>query len=107
MAHTFDELKHMTVAQLREIASEVEHEAVSGYTQLNKEKLLPALCSALGIDAHAHHEVVGINKAEVKTQIKALREQRDVALAAHDKVQLKRVRRKIHHLKRNLHKATR
>ena len=43
MAYTFDQLKGMTVAQLREIAAGIEHEAVKGYTQLNKEHLLTAL----------------------------------------------------------------
>jgi hypothetical protein len=53
MAHTYDELKHKTVAELREIAAGLDHEAVQGYTQLNKEHLLVALCKALGIDTHA------------------------------------------------------
>jgi hypothetical protein len=36
---SFEELKHKTVAQLREIAAGIEHDAVKGYTQLNKEHL--------------------------------------------------------------------
>ena len=106
MAHTFEELKHMTVAQLREIAAGSEHEALQGYTQLNKEHLLIAICKALGIETHAHHEVKGINKSELKSQIKELKKKRDEALAAHDHAQLKTVRRRIHHLKREIHKAT-
>jgi DNA-binding IclR family transcriptional regulator len=106
MAHTFEELKHKTVAELREIAASTEHAALQGYTQLNKEHLLVALCKALGIDMHQHHEVVGINKAAIKAQIKELKKQRDEALAAHDHAQLKTVRRKIHRLKRDIHKAT-
>ena len=47
MAHTYQDLKEMTVAQLREVASGLEHEAVQGYTQLNKEHLLLAVCQAL------------------------------------------------------------
>jgi hypothetical protein len=35
--HSYEELKHQTVAQLREIAAGIEHDAVKGYTQLNKE----------------------------------------------------------------------
>ena len=106
MAHTYEELKHKTVAQLREIAAGIEHEALQGYTQLNKEHLLVALCNALGIDMHQHHEVKGINKAEMKTLMKQLKGQRDEALAAHDHARLKMVRRRIHHLKRAIHKAT-
>ena len=85
MAYTFEELKHKTVAELREIAEGNEHEALQGYTQLNKEHLLVALCKALGIDMHQHHEVKGINKSTIKSQIKRLKEQRDEAIAAHDR----------------------
>lgn len=106
MAYTYDELKHKTVAELREIAATSEHEALQGYTQLNKEHLLQALARALGIDTHEHHEVRGINKTEIKTRIRALKKQRDEAIAAHDRAQLKTVRRQIHRLKRNIHKAT-
>lgn len=106
MAHTFEELKHKTVAELREIAAGIEHEAVKGYTQLNKEHLLQALCTALNIDMHAHHEVKGINKTQIKTKIKELKKIRDEALVAHDHAQLRTVRRKIHHLKRAIHRAT-
>ena len=47
MTHSYGELKKMTVAQLREIAAGTQHEAVQGHTQMNKEHLLQALCSAL------------------------------------------------------------
>lgn len=106
MAHTYEELKTKTVAQLREIAAGIEHEALHGYTQLNKDHLLVALCKALGIEMHEHHEVKGINKADIKAQIKKLKEQRDSAIEAHDRAQLKTVRRRIHYLKRMMHKAT-
>lgn len=106
MAYTYEELKHKTVAELREIAAGTEHEALQGYTQLNKEHLLAALCKALGIDTHQHHEVKGINKSELKAKMKQLKAKRDEALAAHDHAGLKSVRRQIHHLKRAIHKAT-
>ena len=105
MAYTFEELKHKTVAELREIAKGIEHEAVQGYTQLNKEHLLVAISKALGIQ-HEHHEVVGVDKAAIKSRIRELRKRRDEALAAHDHAQLKTVRRTIHRLKRQIHKAT-
>jgi len=50
--------------------------------------------------------VVGINKAKVKSQIRALRAKRDAAIEAGDRKQLKFVRRRIHALKRKIHKAT-
>ena len=43
MAHTYEELKTKTVAELREIAKGLDHEAVQGYTQLNKEHLPAAV----------------------------------------------------------------
>lgn len=106
MAYTHQELKHKTLAELRDIAKDIEHDAVKGYTQLNKEHLIVALCQALNIDIHEHHEVVGIDKAAIKSRIKALKAKRDAALAAHDHKQLKHARRSIHRLKRQIHKAT-
>jgi hypothetical protein len=105
MAHTFEELKHKTVTDLREMAKGIEHEAVQGYTQMNKEHLLVALSRALGIQ-HEHHEVIGVDKASIKSRIRQLKAKRQAALAAHDHAQLKAVRRNIHRLKRQIHKAT-
>jgi hypothetical protein len=106
MVHTFEELKHKTVGELREIAKGIEDDAVQGYTQLNKEHLLQAICKALHIDMHAHHEVRLANKARIKQQIHELKLKRDAALQARDHKQLKMVRRRIHSLKRSIHKAT-
>ena len=39
------------------------HEAVKGYTQMNKERLVVALSKALGIQ-HEHHDVVGLIKLQ-------------------------------------------
>ena len=104
--YTYEDLKKMTVAQMREVATGVEHEALQGYTQLRKEELLHALCQAFGLEEHVHHEVVGINKARTKTRIAAQKVKRDEALAAGDKVGLKRARRRIHRLKRKILRAT-
>ncbi|MBI1876054.1 MAG: hypothetical protein HYZ58_17075 [Acidobacteria bacterium] len=98
MSHTYEELKHKSVTELREIAKDLDHEAVKGYTQLNKEHLLPALCKALGIDAHVHHDAVGIDKPALKSRIRALQKERDAAVQTHDHSKLKSVRRAIHHL---------
>jgi hypothetical protein len=105
MEYTFEQLKHKTVVELREIAKGIEHEAVQGYTQLNKDHLLVAISKALGIQ-HEHHEVVGVDKAAIKSRIRELKKKRDEALTAHDHAQLKTVRRTIHRLKRQIHKAT-
>jgi len=106
MAYTHHELKHKTLAELRDIAKDIDHEALQGYTQLNKEHLVVAMCKALNIDIHEHHEVVGIDKTAVKSRIKDWKKKRDAALAAHDHAQLKRTRRSIHRLKRQINKAT-
>ena len=104
MAHTYEELKSMTVAQLREVAK--ENGEVHGYSSMHKEHLLHAICEALGLDEHVHHEVRGIDKAAIKAKIRELKVERDKYLEARDRVMLKRTRRKIHRLKRRIHKAT-
>lgn len=106
MAYTYEELKGKTLAELREIAAGIQHEAVQGYTQMNKDHLLPAVCKALGIDTHEHHHAVGIDKTGIKTRIHQLKHERDEALAGHDHAALKRIRRNIHNLKREIRKAT-
>jgi hypothetical protein len=107
MEYTYDQLKGMTVAELRDIAAGMQHEAVQGYTQLNKEHLLAAICKALNIDTHTRHKVkaAGIDKAAVKVQMKTLKKKRNAALEAHDHAQLKSLRRQMHELRRSLRKA--
>jgi hypothetical protein len=103
MAHTYDELKKKTIAELRDIAKGVENqEAVQGFSQLNKEHLLPALCKALGIDTYGHHHVEGIDKAGIKAKMRELRKQRDAAIEKHDSDVLKGIRRQIHRLNRQI-----
>ncbi len=106
MAHTYEELKGKTIAELRDIAKDVHHDAVQGFSQMNKEHLLPALCQALGIDTHEHHAAHGIDKARMKATIRELKKKRDQALEAHDSAQLKDVRRHIHHLNRQIRAHT-
>ncbi len=103
---TYEELKKKTVAQLREIAKELKHEAVQGYSQLNKEHLLKAICKALGIDSFTHHHAVGVDKTSIKARIKSLKQLRDESIANKDYKALKLARHRMHRLKRKLHKAT-
>lgn len=105
MEHTFKELKHMTVAQLREIAAETGEDGIKGYTQLNKEHLLEAICNFYHIDMHEHHDVVGIDKVKVKTRIKELKKERDAAIEKKDKIKLIAARKEIKKLKRELRRA--
>jgi hypothetical protein len=106
MDYTYEDVKHKTVAQLRDIAKDIDHEAVKGYTQLHKDQLIAAICTALGIEMHVHHEVVGIDKTAIKARIRRLKAERDEALAARDRKKLKPILRRIHRMKRQIHKAT-
>jgi hypothetical protein len=103
MAYTYQELKGKTIQELREIAKGADaQEVVQGYSQMNKDHLLPALCKALGVDARGHHTAAGIDKPAIKEKMRELRKERDAALAAHDRGALKSVRREIHHLNRQV-----
>ena len=104
MAFTYHELKEKNIAQLREIAKDLQHEAVQGYTQLNKEHLLVALCTALNVPLHEHHDAAGIDKAALKAKMRALKKDRVAALEAGDGEKLKAVRRNIHSLNRQIKK---
>lgn len=102
MAHTYHDLKDMTVAQLRELAKGVQHAAVQGYSQMNKDRLLPALCRALNVDMAEHHVAQGIDKPAIKARMRELKKKRDQALEGHDSGTLKSVRRQLHALNREI-----
>ncbi len=104
MAYTYHELKAKNITQLRDIAKDLKHEAVQGYTQLNKEHLLVALCTALDVPLHEHHDAAGIDKAAIKAKMRALKKDREAAVAAGDHEKLKAVRRSIHGLNRQIKK---
>jgi len=107
MSHTYDELKHKTVVELRAIAkeNEAEHESLKGYTQLNKDHLITTLCKALNLPMHASHEARGINKSELKAQLKLLKIEREKALADRDHAKLKNIRRHVHFLNHQIRRA--
>jgi hypothetical protein len=98
MAYTYDELKGKTLAELRDIAKGVAHDAVQGYSQMNKDHLLPALCQALGVSMHEHHVVGNFDKGALKARMKALRSERAAARDSGDHERLKAVRRHLHAL---------
>lgn len=101
MAYTYHELKEKTLQDLRDIAKDVSHDAVQGYSQMNKDHLLPALCKALGVPLHEHH-VSGIDKPAIKSAMHELKKQKQAALDAHDHARLKQLRRQIHRLNRQI-----
>ena len=104
--HTFESLSGMKVGELREIAKEMNHPAVDGYTKMKKEDLVTAICHALDIEDHVHHEVIGVDKQSIKARIRKLKKERDQAMKEHDHESLKKVRRQIRHYKHRLRKAT-
>ncbi len=108
MTPGYDELKKKTVEDLREIAKGLDHEAVKGFTQMNKEHLLPAVCKALGVEVHRHphHEARGIEKAKLKARMHALQAEKARAIEAGDRSKLKSLRREYHHLNRRIRAAS-
>ena len=103
MAYTYHELHGKTIEDLREIAKNIPNQdAVQGYSQMNKQHLLPALCKALGIDTKDHHDVVGIDKPAIKAKMRDLKKKRAAAVEAHDQNALKGIRRHLHSLNRQI-----
>jgi len=107
MPHSYEELKKKTIAELRAIAKDIQHEAVQGYTQLNKDHLLPAICKALGIDAHEHHAAAVAEKAAIKTRMREIKAACDKAVAGGDHAALHRLRREYHRLNHTLRTSAR
>lgn len=106
MAYTYHELKEKNVGELREIAKGIQHEAVQGYTQLNKDHLLVALCKALNISTHEHHALAGFDKPAIKAKMRALKKEREAAIEAGDVAKLHAVRRQIHNLNHDIRSHT-
>jgi hypothetical protein len=98
--YTYEQLRNMTVADLRKIADGIKHDALAGHNTMHKDHLLPALCKALGIQVH--HVAMGAHKTQIKTLIRRLKADRDKALAGGDHAKLAQVRREIHTLKHRL-----
>ena len=105
MSYTLKDLKGKTAAQLKEIAGGIEHEAVKGFTQMNKDHLIKSICAALGIHMHEHVEVKGLDRSGLKAKIHSLKKERDLAIAAKNHEQLKKLRHHIKEYKKKLRKA--
>jgi len=100
--YTYEQLHAMKVAELRDVAKGIDHDALKGYSTMHKEQLLPGLCTALNI--HVHHEAVGAEKPRIKATIRRLKARREEAKAAGDHGRLAETRHQIHVLKRRLRK---
>jgi hypothetical protein len=105
MSYTLKELKLKTAVQLKEIAAGIDHEAVKGHTQMNKDHLIKAICTALNIEMHEHHEVKGLDKAGIKAKIRELKKEREKVIAAHDAKLLADLRHQIKIFRKKLRKA--
>ncbi len=98
---TFEDLRKKTINELRDMARSLPEDAVQGYTQMNKEHLLPMLCRALGIE-HEHHTAMGVDKAAIKAKMRGLKSERSAAIDAHDGERLRVIRRHLHALNHQL-----
>lgn len=94
--YTYEQLKAMTVAELREIAKGIQNDVLEGYSTKHKEQLLPLLCKAL--DIHIHHAAVGSEKDRIKSMIRKFK------ATSGNKAKSAAIRRQIHVLKRKLRK---
>jgi hypothetical protein len=106
VTYTFESLKSKTLAELREIAQGLDAETVKGWSQMNKEHLLPLIAKALHIDTHQHRHVEGIDKASLKARLHQLKRDREQAKADGDAARLKAIRREHHHLNRRIRAHT-
>jgi hypothetical protein len=98
--YTYDQLRKMTVAKLREIAEGLQNDALQGHSTMHKDKLLPILCKILGIGAH--HAIHAAEKVRIKATIRKLKTRRDEGLGGHDRAKVATARVQIHALKRRL-----
>jgi hypothetical protein len=98
--HTYEQLRDMTVVQLREVAQGLGKDAPEGYSARHKEQLLPALAKALGL--HAHHAAAGTEKTLLKGRLHKLKAQRDAARAAGKNDDVTAANAQIRHLRHRL-----
>ena len=98
------DLQKMTVVKLREEA--LKHEGLVGVHAMDKEQLITALAPRFGIDLEAAAKAARAkfagDKTALKQEIRALKTQRDTALAEHDSATVKQVRQRIKRHKRIL-----
>ena len=98
------DLQRMTVVKLREEA--LKHGSITGVYAMDKGQLLQALAEVFGIDleaaARAAREQFATDKTTLKREIRALKGQRDTALASHDAGQVQQIRQSIKKRKRML-----
>jgi len=100
--YTYEQLKGMTVAELRDIAKGIQDPALEGYSTWHKEHLLPELCKVLHIPMH--HVAAGQEKLRLKTAIRGAKARRDEPSARNNLAGQAFARQIIHAAKRRLRK---
>jgi hypothetical protein len=88
-------LERLTVVKLREEALKIPE--LSGVRAMSKEELIRALAAAHGIDVSQRRR--GGGKAQLKKQIADLKTRIAEAIRGKQKSELKRLRRRVKHLK--------
>lgn len=98
------DLQKMTVVKLREEG--LKHSSIVGVHVMDKAQLVAALADVYGIDVEAAtkaaREQAATDKSALKQAIRALKGQRDAALATHDATQVKQLRLNMKKRKRML-----
>ena len=88
------DLQKMTVVKLREEG--LKHGSITGVYAMDKVQLIKALAEVFGIDleaaARSVREQFAADKTTLRREIRALKGQRDTALATHDAVQVQQTR---------------
>lgn len=95
----FHDLEKKTVTELREMAA--AYDDIEGAIGMKKDQLLDILCRKLGIE-RKHALPKGIGRRALKDRIRALKQRRAEALAAHDAKALKRARTLLRRTKHRL-----
>lgn len=99
----YNEIKKMTAVRLREeIHSRFPD--IKGLTGMKKEQLVEVLADQLGIERHLRG-TVAVDRTAIKQKIRALKKERDEALAAKDREKLAEIRHAIHKQKHILRRA--
>lgn len=95
----FKDLEKMTVTKLREEAGKFED--IKGVSGMKKDQLIDILCTKLDV-LRPQKKTVGLDKAELKARMRALKAKCEQAATEHDHETLKDIRARIKVYKRSI-----
>lgn len=98
----FQTVRKMTAEKLRDELA--KYPDMIGLTAMKKDELVKHMCDKLGVK-RVVHGTLQVDKAPIKLAIRALKKEREAALAAHDRTKLSELRRQIHANKHKLRRA--